>query len=172
MKAKYIISLMIVLHLISSEACKKDVPTTPDQPAKSEYGSKVNDTAVNFTAKDQNNKDVSLYDYFGKVILFEFSADWCGPCRDEAPNLEVLYNEYKSRGFQVITLLIDGSPSAWAQLYKQTFPVLNDNEKTIWNIYGEGLVPLNIIVDRRCVIKYKESGFSESEIRAVIEKYL
>lgn len=173
MKTKHIASLMIILYLICSGACKEnpytpDLPTTPETPTKPQ----VNDNALDFTAKDQNNNDVSLFDYQGKVILFNFSADWCGPCRDEAPHLEVLYNEYKSRGFQVITLLISGSPSSWANQYSLTFPVLDDNNEAIWNIYGEGYIPLNIIVDRSCVIRYKKAGYNESEIRAIIEQYL
>jgi len=132
----------------------------------------VGDTATDFTAKDQNNQDVSLYDYSGKVILFNFSADWCGPCQAEAPHLETLYNEYKDRGFQVITLLISGSGSTWAQTYNLTFPVLNDTSESIWDGYGEGYIPLNIVVDRNYVIRYKQSGFNESEIRAIIEQYL
>ena len=174
MKSKYIIYLSIIFWLISLGACKKGVPTSPDlsDTPGTPTTLQVGDTAADFTAKDQNNQDVSLYDYLGKVILFDFSADWCGPCRDEAPHLEVFYNEYESRGFQVITLLTSGSPSDWAQTYNLTFPVLDDNNQTIWDIYGEGYVPLNIIVDRNCVIRYKKAGFNEDEIRAIIEQYL
>lgn len=173
MRAKHIIIFLIVLCLIFSGACKKDVPTVPDVPDQpSTTGTKVGDKATNFTAKDQNNQDVSLYDYLGKVVLFNFSADWCGPCQEEATHLESLYNEYKDRGFQVITILISGSPSAWAQQYNLTFPVLDDNNQSIWNIYGEGYIPLNIIIDREGIIRYKEAGYNESEIRAIIEQYL
>lgn len=137
-----------------------------------ESGSKVGEFAVDFTAKDQNGNDVSLSDYSGKVVLFDFSADWCGPCRNEAPHLEALYNEYKDRGFQVITLLISGSPAAWANEYNLTFPVLNDHDETIWDIYGEGYIPLNIVVDRDRIIRYKKAGYDETEIRAIIEDWL
>jgi len=169
--------LLIIFWLISLGACKKavptgtDIPTTPDIPPTLAT-LQVGDTAADFTAKDQNNQDVSLYDYSGKVILFEFSADWCGPCQAESPHLEELCNEYKDRGFQVITLLISGDPSTWAQTYNLTFPVLDDNNESIWDGYGEGYVPLNLVVDRNYVIRYKVAGFDESEIRAIIEQYL
>jgi peroxiredoxin len=177
MKAKYIIYFLIIFWLISSGACKKAVPTgtdIPDNPGTPQTPStlQVGDTATNFTAKDQNNQDVSLSDHAGKVILFEFSADWCGPCQAESPHLETLYNEYVSRGFQVITLLISGSPSTWAQTYNLTFPVLDDNNETIWDGYGEGYVPLNIVIDRNSVIRYKVAGYDENAIRAIIEQYL
>jgi peroxiredoxin len=174
MKTKHIISFLIIFCLISFGACKKGVPTSPEPPTTPQTPTtfQVGDTAANFTAQDQNNQDVSLYDYSGSVILFNLSADWCGPCNAEAPHLETLYNEYKSRGFQVITLLISGSSNAWAVLHNLSYPVLNDNNETIWNDYGEGAVPLNIIVDRNFVIRYKKAGFYESEIRAIIEQYL
>ncbi len=175
MKSRYIVYLWIIFCLISFGACKKGIPTGPDTPETPETpqtGFQVGDTATNFTAKDQNNQDVSLYDYAGQVILFEFSADWCIPCQNEAPHLEVLYNEYRDRGFQVITLLISGDPSTWSQTYNLTFPVLDDSSRSAWDGYGEGYIPLNIVVDRNKVIQYKQSGYDENAIRAIIEQYL
>ena len=124
------------------------------------YGSGINNIAADFTAVNQNGQNVSLYDFFGKVILINFSADWCGPCRDEASHLQVLYDQYKDKGFRVITLLIDGRPSRWADEYGLNFPVLNDSKERVWNIYGEGYIPLNIVVDRNCTIRYKEAGYN------------
>ncbi len=140
------------------------------QPAT--YGSQTGNIAVDFTAKDQNGKNVSLHDYIGMVILFDFSADWCGPCRNEATHLEALHNEFKNSGFQIITLLTSGSPSAWATEYNLTFSVLDDLNRKIWNIYGEGSIPLNIIVDRNCTIRYKRAGYDENAIKGIINKYL
>ncbi len=155
-------------------ACKKESPTSPSPPSPPppSYGSKVGDTAADFSAIDQRGQTISLYQYYGKVILINFSADWCGPCREEAGHLEALFQNYKARGFQIITLLISGSPADWASQYKLTFPVLDDNSQTLWNIYGEGYVPLNIILDRKMTIRYKEAGYDESSIISQIEKYL
>ena len=136
------------------------------------FGSNVNDITADFMAKDQNNNSVSLYSHFGKVILITLSADWCGPCREEATHLEGLYDRFKDKGFQAITLLISGSPSSWSQEYGLTIPILDDNAETIWDIYGEGYFPLNIILDRNCVIRYKRSGYNENEIVDIILKYL
>ena len=98
MKLRYLIfiTIFIPISCFLSNSCKKEAPTAPNQPPATSTGTKVNEIAVNFTAKDQNNNQVSLYDYSGKVILFEFSADRSGPCREEAPKLEVLFNDYKS----------------------------------------------------------------------------
>ena len=79
----------------------------------------VGDIAPDFTAVDQNGQTLSLYSYRGKVLLINFSADWCGSCRVEAPLLETLYQNYKDQGFQALTILVDGSAAAWASAYKR-----------------------------------------------------
>jgi peroxiredoxin len=167
---------LFIILLFVSNVCKSSSPTEPGSPLESEptpqLGTKFGDLAVNFTAKDQNDNDVSLYDYSGKVILVDMSADWCGPCRSEASHLENLYDEYKQRGFQIITTLISGDPSDWAKEYGLSFPVLDDHNESIWDQYGEGYVPLNLVIDREKVIRYKEAGYDEAAIKAVIEKYL
>jgi len=140
--------------------------------APAAFGSVVGKIAADFTALDQNGQPVSLYDYFGKVVLIDFSADWCGPCQNEAQKAESLYQLHKSKGFEMLTIMIDGSPSTWAATYGLTFSVLDDNAWTLWAIFGEGSIPLNIVLDRNMTIRYKRAGYYESEISTAIKKYL
>ena len=136
------------------------------------YGSVIGDIAADFSAKDSSGQTVSLYDYFGKVVLLDFSSDFCGSCRREAEHLEELFQNHKEKGFQIILLLLSGQPSEWTRAYKLTFPVLEDWSLNVMGIYGEDYVPLNIILDRNMTIRYMEPGYDEPTIIDTIKKYL
>ncbi len=89
--------------------------------------------------------------------------------------LPQLYEEYKSRGLVIITLMISGSASNWATRYGLNFPVLDDTALRQWSVYGYGQspgAPLNVILDRNMTIRYKKGDYSEAEIVAEIKKYL
>ena len=137
----------------------------------------VGDTAPDFSAFDQNGQVVSLHSYRGKVVLFDISADWCGSCRAEAPQLEALYQKYKDQGVQVLTILTDGSAAAWASTYNLTHPVIEDKSGSISAPYRAGFLPLNVILDRAMTIRFLslqdwEYEYDEAEILAVIKQYL
>jgi len=136
------------------------------------YGSKVGDIMANFTARDQNNQNVSLYGNFGKVILIDFTADWCTSCREKAETAEQFYQDYKDKGFMYILIVIEGNPSLWADTYGLTFPVLDDNNQDIYKLYGLGSIPLPHILDRNGTIRYKKEGWNKDEVVEIINKYL
>jgi peroxiredoxin len=135
-------------------------------------GASIGEIAADLTALDQTGQPVSLYSYFGKVILIDFSADWCSGCQAEAAKLESLYQTYRDRGFEVLTVLVEGSPAVWATLYGLSFPVLDDSSQALWGIYGDYYLPLNIVLDRNMTIRYKAPDFAEPLIVSAIEKYL
>ncbi|MFC2166921.1 redoxin domain-containing protein [Acidobacteriota bacterium] len=136
------------------------------------YGSEEGSIMANFSAMNQDAKNISLYDFFGQVVLINLSADWCVPCRNEAPQLNTLFNTYRNRGFHVISLLSSGDNKTWANEYSLEFPVLDDRLKVIYNIYRTGYVPVNILINRNGHILYKASGYNEFEIVEWLNKIL
>lgn len=82
---------------------------------------------LNFTVKDIAGKNVHLSQYKGQVVMLNFWATWCGPCRREIPALVALYRDYKDRGFVVLGVSVDSEVplvKPYARAMKMNYPVL------------------------------------------------
>ena len=106
--------------------------------------------APNFTLKDEKGGDISLADYEGKVIMLNFWATWCGPCRTEMPDMVKLYDKYKERGFVILAL--DQQEDArrvisFRDEYKLNFPLALDRSGRIGLKYGVRSLPTTYIID-------------------------
>lgn len=114
-----------------------------------------------FTLKDMNGGSVRLADYKGKVVLLNFWATWCGPCRSEIPELVRLVQDHKDEGFEVIGVSIDDTPEqlrAFAQEMKMNYPSLLMLEE-LDNAFGPmWALPTTFIIDRHGSICLKHMG--------------
>ena len=136
----------------------------------------VNEPVENLELKSIDGSHYDLASLKGHVILINFWATWCGPCREELPILVDLYRKYKGRGLEILSINTDDDQalvSTFARQYKLTFPVFND-EGTKNRLRVES-IPTSVFIGRDGIIHYRKVGFNEQsvdEIEAVINKLL
>ncbi|RPG57690.1 MAG: AhpC/TSA family protein [Flavobacteriales bacterium TMED191] len=134
--------------------------------------------APDFTLPDQNNKSVSLSDFKNKVVLIDFWASWCKPCRMENPKLVKLYTKYSKKDFEIISVSLDGtarqkdSKSAWLKAIKDDnlSPWIHLSELKGWETYVRELynfnsIPYTVLVDKEGKIVAKNLRGLDLELR-------
>jgi peroxiredoxin len=122
--------------------------------------------APDFTLKDLGNTDVTLSSHKGHVVLINFWATWCGPCRVEMPAIERRYEVLKDEGFVVLAVNVDEQitdVSAFVHELDLTFPVLLDPGAKINDLYRVRGLPTSYIVDREGVIRQLHIGLMTEE---------
>lgn len=114
---------------------------------------------------DPNGKPVSITSYKGKYLLIDFWASWCGPCRQAIPEVQKLYNKYKEKGFDVLSVSIDTDEKAWRKAmveeempWKQTLSP--DKNKTMKDFLFSG-IPTLYLIDKEGKIVKSFTGFTK-----------
>jgi peroxiredoxin len=123
---------------------------------------------LNFVLKDMNGQDVALSRYKGEVIVLDFWATWCAPCRIEIPNFVELYDKYRSRGFVVLGISVDDPVSAlkpFAVDLEMNYPVLVGADRDdVKDAFGPPVgFPTSFIIDRDGKICTSHTGFATKE---------
>lgn len=119
-------------------------------------------TAPHFVLYDLENREHNLWDYRGRVVLLNFWASWCGPCRMEMPSMETIYKELKDKGFEILAVNLDrGGPEkvkGFVSNYKLTFPILLDSGGKIAIKYRVTALPTSFLLDQKGIIREKIVG--------------
>ncbi|MHC4325873.1 MAG: HEAT repeat domain-containing protein, partial [Planctomycetota bacterium] len=145
--------------------------------AKPEQSSSfVGKTAPPFTLKDLNGKQVSLSDFKGKVVLLDFWATWCGPCRRVIPHLEALHKKYKEQGLVIIGMNNERNHDKVRAFAKEqmSYIVLLDADEQ-FKAYGIRGIPAAFYIDREGRIRYREVGYgpgAEIEVERKVNELL
>jgi len=136
---------------------------------------------LNFTLKDINGKDLKLSSLKGKVILLDFWATWCEPCKLEIPWFAEFQTKYGPRGFQAVGVSVDDTVEKlkpYVAKYKMNYPVLLGlNHDDIQNAYGPLWgIPVTALISRDGKVCAKHSGISskqnfEKEIEALLKPF-
>lgn len=138
------------------------------------YAANPGSPAPDFTLTDISGKKVSLSELKGKVVLLNFWATWCGPCRAEMPGLNKLYQELREKGLVVLAISVDASDKPVKEFMKDkkfSFPVLLDTDKEVsFDDYAVMGLPTTIIIDRKGLIAEKVLGEREWDTPQMKEK--
>ncbi|MGB0910046.1 MAG: TlpA disulfide reductase family protein [Nitrospirales bacterium] len=115
-----------------------------------------------FTLGDLEGRQVSLSDFSGKVVLLNFWATWCGPCRVEMPAMEALYQEMKGKGLAIVAVSVDAQGTVVTRPFQEamglTFPILHDSDYEVGLSYGARTLPITYIIDRQGIIRHRVFG--------------
>ena len=133
--------------------------------------------APDFTLKDGEGRDVSLSDFRGKVVLLNFWATWCGPCKIEMPWFVDFQRKYKDQGFSVIAVSLDEEGwevvKPFAEDMKLNFPVLLGNDELADRFGGIQALPTTLIIDKEGRVFSRHMGLvSMSDYEDEIKKLL
>jgi peroxiredoxin len=125
-----------------------------------------------FTVKDVDGNEVSLSSYKGKVVLLNFWATWCGPCKAEIPGFVRLQEKYRDRGLVVVGYSVDDTAAkakAYAAEYKMNYPILlGEGREDVQDAYGPIWgIPASFIISKDGKVCRKHMGIAPE---AVFEK--
>jgi peroxiredoxin len=133
--------------------------------------------APEFALQDEHGKTVRLSDYKGKVVILDFWATWCGPCKIEIPWFIEMQRKYKDKGFTVIGVSMD--EGGWQEVrpfveeMKMNYPVLIGNDDTAAAFGGVDVLPTTLIIDKQGRIIATHQGLtSKDEFEKAIESLL
>jgi thiol-disulfide isomerase/thioredoxin len=119
-----------------------------------------------FTLASRAGQDVSLAQYKGQVVMINFWASWCGPCRQEMPLLESIYKKYNKMGFTLIGVNVEPDSKAAEGFLKETpvsFPVIYDKDSTVSKAYDVSGMPSTVIIDRKGNIRVLHRGYKPGD---------
>ena len=144
----WIVVLLTVFLLVGCDNSTSEQPLTQVNPESN--------LAADFTLTNMQGEQVSLSQYRGKVVVVNFWATWCPPCREEMPSMERLYRNYKDKGLVMLAINVDeNGKQAVAQFLKRTphsFPILLDSDNAAQQAYGVFRFPESFIIDRNGIV--------------------
>ncbi len=118
--------------------------------------------APDFTLKSNTGENLRLSEYRGEVVLINFWASWCGPCRQEMPVLSELHDKYRALGFTVLGVNVEADSSKAKKLLEElpvSFPVVFDSDSVVSKQYDVVAMPSTVLVDRDGNMRYLHKGY-------------
>lgn len=140
----------------------------------------VSGPAPSFTLQSRVGETVSLSDFHGDVVMINFWATWCGPCREEMPHLEALHQRYSDLGFTLLGVNVENDPAGarkWLEETPVSFSILFDPQNKVSELYDVIAMPSTVMVDRQGQMRFIHHGYQpgyeneyQTQIRALIRE--
>ena len=133
--------------------------------------------APDFTLPSLDGQTVRLSDFRGKkAILLNFWATWCAPCRLEMPTIDKAYQEYKSRGLEILAVSLDAGSNSVVKNFMDelslSFPALLDPDMEVLRLYRQFSIPATFLIDKQGIVRHRELGYrdwTDPESRRLLE---
>ncbi len=124
--------------------------------------------APGFQLSGRGGKNIDLSQFKGQVVMINFWATWCGPCRQEMPLLEDIYKKYKPMGFTMLAVNVEPNTKdadAWLAKLKKpvTFPIAYDVDSKVSKLYKVETMPCTVIVDRKGNVRALHRGYKAGD---------
>jgi len=134
----------------------------------------VGHPAPDFTLPTLTGNTVRLSEFRGKkMVLINFWATWCAPCRLEMPTMEKAYQKYKGNGLEILAVSVDAGPKSAVKNFmdelRLTFPALLDPKMQVLHLYRLSAIPASFLIDKGGIIRFKELGYRDWTTRESVK---
>jgi peroxiredoxin len=122
--------------------------------------------APTFTLPSRGGDNVSLGQLKGRVVMLNFWASWCGPCRQEMPLLDQMHKRYSALGFTLVGVNVDANSKDaedWLSKTPVSFPVLFDRDSKVSALYDVKAMPSTVFIDRKGNVRYLHKGYKPGD---------
>ncbi len=129
--------------------------------------------APDFALKSITGENLRLSEFRGEVVMINFWATWCGPCRQEMPLLDELYRRYEKVGFQLLGVNIDDDRRSAVKMVRVLgvgFPVLLDERKDVSRLYDVDAMPATLLIDRTGIVRYVHHGYRSGYEQSYVDE--
>ena len=145
------------------------------------WAATVSGPAPAFALQSNGGQQVALSSLKGKVVMVNFWATWCVPCRQEMPHLQALYEKYNGLGFELLAVNVEKNNAEgarkWLQETPVTFPVLFDPENQVTKLYKVQTMPSTVIIGRDGTMRFMHNGYKpgyendyQTEVRSLLRE--
>ncbi len=140
----------------------------------------MNTPAPDFTLKSRQGENLRLQDFRGEVVMLNFWASWCGPCRQEMPLMDDIYTRYKDLGFTILAVNVDENADEAHRFLDKvpvSYPILYDPESDVSEKYEVQAMPTTVMIDRDGNARFLHHGYQpgyeddyEKQVRQLVRE--